>query len=74
MRDRVLVDEREAQFDVRHLESGDPVEVFVDEARGWLRGTYRVRAGGEALVELVAGDTDLGLHRALKMGLRRVLH
>lgn len=67
-------DERESQFDVRQLAAGDPVEVFVDDERCWLRGTFRLTAAGEPLVELIAGDARVELHRALAMGLRRVLH
>lgn len=74
MNDDNVVDEREWQFDVRQLEAGDPVEVFVDDERRWVRGTFQITTAGQALVELSAGQARINFHRALRMGLRRVLH
>lgn len=74
MNDDNAVDEREWQFDVRQLETGDPVEVFVDEERRWVRGTFQITTSGQALVELGTGPARVSFHRALQMGLRRVLH
>jgi hypothetical protein len=66
-------DERELQFDVRRLEPGDPVEIFVEPERRWARGTFRITTAGDAVVEAVNGET-LSFARALGLGLKRVLH
>lgn len=73
MNDDKAIDERESQFDIRQLEAGDPVEVFLDEERCWVRGTFQITTAGQALIELV-GQARINFHRALRMGLRRVLH
>lgn len=70
--DRSL-DERALQFDVRRLESGDPVEVFSEPERRWLRGTFRISTAGDALVD-VARRESVRFCDALRMGVRRVLH
>lgn len=66
-------DERELQFDVRRLEPGDPVEVFIDTERRWVRGTFQISTAGDALVEVPSRDVVM-FERALYMGLKRVLH
>lgn len=73
MRRETRCDERELQFDVRRLESGDPVEVFVEREREWVRGTFRISSAGEALIDMFRRET-VEFQRALAMGLKRVLH
>jgi len=65
-------DEREPQFDVRRLESGDPVEVFVEREREWVRGRFRISTAGEAVIDMFRRET-VEFERALAMGLKRVL-
>jgi hypothetical protein len=66
-------DEREFQFDVRRLEAGDPVDVFGESERRWLRGTFRISTAGDAFVDLPRRDS-IGFEDALRIGVRRVLH
>lgn len=71
--DRRTADERELQFDVRQLDDGDVVEVFIDAEARWRRGAFVIATTGEALVRF--GDADaIALATALRLGLRRVLH
>ncbi len=65
------MDERGAQFDVRLLESGDAIEVFVENERQWQRGVFEISTAGEALVSI--GKSELRFEKALQMGLRREL-
>ena len=71
--DEPVLDERELQFDVRRLEPGDDVDVFIEAERRWSRGTFRISTAGDAVVELAHRQT-VALWDALAMGLRRVLH
>ena len=66
-------DERELQFDVRRLEPGDQVDVFMEADRRWSRGTFQISTSGDALIELQYRQS-ISFERALAMGLRRVLH
>jgi hypothetical protein len=66
-------DERELQFDVRRLDAGDAVEVFVEEERRWVRGKFIVSSSGAAVVQLVS-KPPLQFEAALAMGIKRVLH
>jgi len=66
-------DERELQFDVRRLDAGDAVEVFLEEERRWVRGRFVVSTEGTAIVELVTKE-PLGFEAALAMGIKRILH
>lgn len=66
-------DEREFQFDIRRLETGDAVDVFVETERRWARGTFEVTTDGTAHV-LLSREHILTLDVALQMGLRRVLN
>jgi len=66
-------DERAMQFDVRRLEPGDHVEVFIEPERRWVRGRFRISTAGDALVELPCRQ-EMTFERALASGLRRVLH
>jgi len=66
-------DERELQFDVRRLEPGDQVDVFMEAERRWSRGTFQISTSGDALIELPYRQS-ISFERALAMGLRRVLH
>jgi hypothetical protein len=66
-------DERELQFDVRRLEPGDQVDVFMEADRHWSRGTFQISTAGDALIELQYRQS-ISFERALAMGLRRVLH
>ena len=66
-------DERELNFDIRHLEPGDSVDVFDAAERRWKRGTFQISLTGEAVVAL-GGDDVIELIEALVAGLRRVLH
>lgn len=66
-------DEREFQFDVRRLEPGDAVDVFVETERRWARGTFEVTTDGAARV-LLSREHILAFDVALQMGLRRVLN
>jgi hypothetical protein len=65
-------DERELQFDVRCLDVGDRVEVFVDKVRGWARGKFEISTAGLALIQLADGE-QIRFDAALRMGLRRIL-
>ena len=71
--DEDAVDERELQFDVRRLEPGDQVDVFLDAERRWARGKFDVSTTGDALIELPYRRV-IRFEQALTMGLRRVLH
>jgi hypothetical protein len=44
-------DERELQFDVRRLEPGDQVDVFMEADRHWSRGTFQISTAGDALID-----------------------
>jgi hypothetical protein len=66
-------DERELQFDVRALDAGDGVEVFVEAERRWVRGQLRISTSGLALVQF-ASKPPVRLEEALAMGIKRVLH
>lgn len=67
------LDERELQFDVRRLESGDPVEVLIESEHRWVRGTFRISTCGDAWVDLSLRE-PLPFERALFLGLKRILH
>jgi hypothetical protein len=69
----LVIDERELQFDVRCLEVGDRVEVFIDAERRWARGRFEITTAGIALVGLSNGN-EIPFGAALRMGLRRVLN
>jgi hypothetical protein len=71
--DEPALDERELQFDMRRLEPGDPVDVFMEAERRWSRGTFRISTAGDAIIEL-SHRQPLAFWDALAMGLRRVLH
>ena len=58
-----------SEFDLHRLQCGDAVEVFIDGARGWCRGTFEVTTAGEAIVELSGGET-VALAEALRRGIR----
>jgi hypothetical protein len=66
-------DERELQFDMRRLDPGDAVEVFLEEERRWVRGQFLVSSSGAAVVQLVS-KPPLQFEAALAMGIKRVLH
>jgi hypothetical protein len=66
-------DERELQFDVRRLEAGDAVDVYVEHERRWTRGRFEISSEGYAFID-VAGRDPIRFDSALLMGLRRVLH
>ena len=66
-------DDREVEFDVRRLEPGDRVDVYLEADRRWARGVFQISTAGDAFVELAYRET-LSFERALAMGLRRVLH
>ena len=66
-------DERELQFDVRCLDAGDRVEVFIDKDSGWTRGRFEISTAGLALILLTTGQ-EIGFDAALRMGLRRILN
>jgi hypothetical protein len=66
-------DERELQFDVRRLDSGDAVDVFIEGERQWLRGTFQISTAGEAWIDIPRRGA-LAFESALAMGLKRVLH
>jgi hypothetical protein len=68
-----IPDERELQFDIRRLESGDPVEVYIERERQWLRGTFLISTAGEAWID-VPRRGALAFESALTMGLKRILH
>ena len=65
-------DERESQFDLRRLEPGDAVDVFVDEERRWARGTFKVSTAGDAFIDVERRMVPF--EAALASGLRRVLN
>jgi hypothetical protein len=58
-------------YDVRNLDIGDPVEVFIELERRWRPGTFCVSTAGTAFVE-IAGRVHFRFEQALLMGLRRV--
>ncbi|MCU1282826.1 MAG: hypothetical protein JWM53_6372 [bacterium] len=66
-------DEREFDFPVGYLQSGDPVEVYSWSEREWQRGTFEVTAAGIAVVA-VAGRAAFRYDGARLMGVRRTLH
>jgi hypothetical protein len=66
-------DERELQFDVRYLDAGDRVEVFLDTQGGWRRGRFEISTTGLALIQLTCGQ-DISFDAALRMGVRRILN
>lgn len=66
-------DERESQFDVRRLEPGDAVDVFVEADRYWARGTFEITTDGNARI-LLSRENIIAFDVALHMGLRRVLN
>jgi hypothetical protein len=66
-------DERELQFDVRRLDVGDAVDVYVESERRWARGRFEISSEGRAFID-VAGREPIRFDSALLMGLRRVLH
>ena len=59
-----------SEFDLRNLQRGEVVEVFVDRARGWCRGTFEITTAGVAIVELAGGET-VALAEALRNGIRQ---
>jgi hypothetical protein len=68
-----LSDEREFQFDVRGLDSGHAVEVFLEDERRWVQGEFHISTAGDALVAIPRREA-LSFEQALLMGLKRVLH
>lgn len=56
-------------LDVRSLQLGDAVEVFMDNERGWCRGTFEITTAGVAVVAL-AGKETVTLAEALILGMR----
>jgi hypothetical protein len=58
--------------DVRNLEPGDEVEVYIAPERAWASGVFDVSTKGVAYVEL-RGRAMISLDGAMLMGLRRVL-
>lgn len=66
-------DERGLQFDVRLLEPGDPVDVYVDQSGIWQHARVTVTHTGVACVVLADGSL-VRLESAVAMGLRRVLN
>jgi hypothetical protein len=58
--------------DVRNLEPGDEVEVYVAPERAWASGTFDISTAGVAYVEL-RGRAMISLDGAILMGLRRVV-
>jgi hypothetical protein len=66
------LDERALRFDVRRLEPGDSVEVFIAPERQWKRGRFRISTAGDAVVDV--RDGAIPFEDALAAGLRRVLH
>jgi hypothetical protein len=57
-------------YDVRDLEIGDPVELFIAPERRWERGTFGVSTAGVAFVE-IRGRVQFRFEQALLMGMRR---
>ena len=57
------------ELDVRHLQLGDAVEVFIDSARGWCRGYFDITTAGVAVIELPGGER-IQLGDALLLGIR----
>ena len=66
-------DEREIQFDIRALAPGDRVDVFFENERRWERGTLRITAAGDAVID-VRGREPIAFDDAVAMGIRRLLH
>ena len=58
-----------SELDVRRLQLGDAVEVFMDSARGWCRGYFDITTAGAAVIELPGGET-VPLALALLLGMR----
>ena len=56
-------------LDVRSLQLGDPVEVFMDSERGWCRGTVEITTAGVAVIALAVDET-VTLAEALILGMR----
>lgn len=59
-----------SELDVRRLQLGDAVEVFIDSERGWCRGYFDITTAGDAVIELPGGET-VTLAVALLLGMRR---
>ena len=59
-------------YDVRHLEVGDPVEVFLEPDHRWEAGVFSISTAGTAYVETRA-RAQLRFEQALLMGLRKVV-
>ena len=57
------------ELDVRSLQLGDAVEVFMDNERGWCRGTFEITTAGVAVIALAGKDT-VTLAEALILGMR----
>ena len=57
------------ELDVRRLERGDAVELFVDGERRWRLATFDISTAGVAFVELPQ-RIQFRLEQALLMGLR----
>jgi hypothetical protein len=60
--------ERE-DLDVRSLERGDAVELYLEPEHRWQRATFDISTAGVAFVEL-PGRVQFRLDQALLMGLR----
>lgn len=58
-----------SELDVRSLQLGDPVEVFMDSERGWCRGTFEITTAGVAVIALAGAET-VTLAEALILGMR----
>jgi hypothetical protein len=56
-------------FDVRSLERGDPVELYLELEHRWQRAIFDISTAGVAFVEL-PGRVQFRLDQALLMGLR----
>jgi hypothetical protein len=59
-------------FDVRQLQPGDEVELYIEPKRIWERGTFEISTGGIAYVSL-PGRAAVRFDGAIGMGLRRVV-
>ena len=58
--------------DVRNLEPGDDVEVYIAPERTWAPGVFDISTRGVAYVQL-GGRAMIGLEGAMLMGLRRIV-
>ena len=58
------------ELDVRTLERGDSVELYLELEHRWQRGMFDISTAGIAFVEL-PGRVQFRLDQALLMGLRR---